>query len=1005
MSPDELRVHQLGAIVADLACWVVRRYAMVDGWTCDGAPIPPGEVWARQRKLYRLDCAEITVPDGWPVEDTYLEIGGYAYGRLRMTTPDGATRTHAVNEYSRRLPLSGPRFAVDATLAPIRDRQVGLATVGDRWSVRLALVEPGLDEFCRTLLAVRDLATADERYRAELLDLAAQAIGAIGWPTGSADYVGRISHRENHGRHWYHVPVKAYPKALSGSARVNLVTARALLDEGLRRLRSERPVNGSVRLLGYAHTDLDWMWPEPVSIPAVVGTVAGALGQLARMPGYRFGLAGSYLYSLVERHDPEVFGRLTAAVTDGRWELLTGMWVEPDATMLGGESLTRQLQEGQAYFQSRFGRRSEVCWLPDTFGFTGALPQLLAGAGIRYFFTTRLAAPAVTPAPSSLFHWEGIDGTRILAYSSQYPDGYQCVPSVESLRTAWRSYDADGVYPHALQPLGYANGIGPTDGDLADASILASMPGVPAAEFTSAAGYFADAERRVRHRSIPAWRGELYMDGFRGTYTTQGRTKVLHRRAETGLLTAEAVGALRVLRTGGPAEDLAEPWRRLLSKQTHDIVAGTCVGEIHRTAEREFADIAGFAGKATERALTAIADDLPDDGTAEPGLLFVNPTLVPRPVRAELADGTVLSSSRTVPPLGAVWGRSFPLTPAMAVGRTLETGRVRLQLGADGTVTSLYDKVCDREMLAGPANRIRAYLDRPYHWDAWELSANYRDFELEPLVCTGMEVVESGPARAALRVAWTFRDSRIEQDVRVWADSARVDFVTRIDWRERRVLLRTYVPTTVTADHATFECAYGVVGRPTAADTAWDQARYETAAHRFVDLSDDRGGIALLNNGRYGHHVSGGELSLSLLRSPVFPDPYADEGEHEFRYALFPHSGDWLAGGVPAEAADLNAALPVIATTGKGDGQWRPFGFDGLPLALGTLKAGGKGIGLVLRTYEPAGARGEVQVTLPTGWAFGAELDLLEDPTGTPGFTFGPHQIRTWSLDRVDTTR
>jgi alpha-mannosidase len=1010
------RVQQLDSLSRDLRCWEARDWVIVDGWTVDGAPLAPGTVWARARQLHHLECAAVTIPDDWPADaDARLELGAYGYGSLRITGSDGRVAVHPVNEYHRRYRLGRGTSTVRATLAPIRDRRVGIATIGDRWRTRVVRLEPDVDAFCRTLTAICDLARTGDESAVAALALAEAAVAAIRWPSRSGDFVSRVSHLENHRRHWFDVPVDAHPAPLTDGQRDALRSALEQLRAGLRDLRAGRDPAGAVDLIGYAHTDLEWLWPEQISHPAVVGQFAGALDQLSRFPEYRFGQSGSYLYQVLEEQEPQAFADLTAAVDSGRWELLTGMWVEPDANMLTGESLTRQLVHGQAYYRSRFGRRSEVCWLPDTFGFTGALPQLLAGAGLRYFFTTRLSTTQVRPHHGSLFRWEGIDGSSVLAFAAASTGGYQCVPSVTSLRDAWTAYPDHGLHPRTLQPLGYANGIGPTDGDLADARVVADLPGVPETRFTTAADFFADADRRTRFAGLPVWRGELYMEGFRGTLTTQGRTKVMHRRAESALLAAETLTALHTVRTGRPPESLTEPWQRLLTRQTHDIISGTCVGEIHAAAEKDFADITAAADQVTGRALAAIAADLPVVDS-RPCLLLANPTLSPRRIRAVLPPGcsstqqvdggSLLVADGHVPPLGVAWSSAWTTTDRATAdsidrGVVLDNRLVRVIVDPSGAVSSVYDKRQRREVIAGAGNVLQAYLDRPHHWDAWELPANYHRFPLEAPTCQGIEVVEQGPARAAVRVRRTFRDSRITQDIRLWADSSRIDFATRIDWHERRVLLRTTFPTTVRADFVTCECAYGVVRRPTATDTDFARSRFEFAAHRFVDLSDRDGGVALLNNGRYGHHAENATLGLSLLRSPVFPDPFADEGHHTFTYSLYPHPGDWLGGGVTAEAADLNQPLPVIDTIGAGTGVWQPIAIAGLPLELGALKAAEHADGLVLRAYEPAGRRGAVTVTPPPGWTTGNELNLLEDTVGPPRFTFEPHQIRTWSIDRV----
>jgi alpha-mannosidase len=306
------------------------------------------------------------------------------------------------------------------------------------------------------------------------------------------------------------------------------------------------------------------------------------------------------------------------------------------------------------------------------------------------------------------------------------------------------------------------------------------------------------------------------------------------------------------------------------------------------------------------------------------------------------------------------------------------------------------DKRAGREVLDGRGNQVWAYVDKPREWDAWELDAAYPAEGIE-LTASEVSLVEPGPHRAALRVVRTFRDSRIVQDIRLWAGSARIDFHTRFDWHDRRWLLKARFPLAVRSPRATFETAFGVVERPTHRNTSWDEARFEVPGHRFADLSEPGYGAALLNDGRYGHHALGSELGLSLLRSPVWPDPLADEGEQELVYALLPHAGGWLEGGVLAEAEDLNRPLLALPARG-GPASLRPLAVGGLPVGLGALKALEDGGGLLLRVYEPQGARGRLTVRTPEGWRIERALDLLERDAGAPALGLGPFSVRGYQL-------
>jgi alpha-mannosidase len=345
-------------------------------------------------------------------------------------------------------------------------------------------------------------------------------------------------------------------------------------------------------------------------------------------------------------------------------------------------------------------------------------------------------------------------------------------------------------------------------------------------------------------------------------------------------------------------------------------------------------------------------------------------------------------------------GVSEPAGPATAEGRVLENALVRVEVGDDGTLASVHDKRAGREVLAGRGNQLWAYVDKPRQWDAWDLEATYAEEGEELPPADSIRVAETGPHRAAIRVERAFRHSRVVQDVRLWAGSARVDLFTRIDWHDRRWLLKARFPLAVRSPRATFETAFGVVERPTHRNTSWDAARFEVPAHRFADLSEPGYGAALLNDGRYGHHAHGNELGISLLRSPVWPDPLADEGEQEFTYALLPHSRGWLEGGVLAEAEDLNRPLPARATGAPAGGSLRPLRLGGLPVGLGALKGLEDGGGLALRVYEPQGARGRLEAELPPDWEADAALDLLEQPEGAPEPELGPFAVRTWRLVR-----
>ncbi|MBV9220117.1 MAG: alpha-mannosidase [Methylobacteriaceae bacterium] len=454
---------------------------------------------------------------------------------------------------------------------------------------------------------------------------------------------------------------------------------------------------------------------------------------------------------------------------------------------------------------------------------------------------------------------------------------------------------------------------------------------------------------------------------------------------------------------------LEDHWRVVLRNEFHDILPGSSIREVYEEAEAELGEVVAAGLKIQGAQINWIAERLTGTGT-KPGVLVINPDLSPRTLRlfspenlpnGQTVDGgSVLAGKTSIPGLSAAIVLDPPLGSELTVAdNCLENAYIRVGFAKDGTITSVFDKRADREVIAGRGNQIWAYADKPRSWDAWDIEEDYARHG-EEIAAAALDIVETGPHRAAIRIARRFRDSEIVQTVRLWSNSARLEFKTEIDWHERRVLVKALFPLAIRSDHAIFECAAGVVRRPTHRNTSWDEARFEVAAHRFVDLSEHGYGVALLNDGKYGHHALHNELGMSLLRSPVYPDPLADEGRQSFTYALYPHQGDWLSGGVLAEAEDLNQPLLGEAVNAEAESTWTAANFGGPQLGLCGLKRAEDGGALILRAYEPAGARGRVALSLTQGWRLGAEVNLLEDRIGSANLCFSPFQIRSWRIER-----
>jgi alpha-mannosidase len=506
---------------------------------------------------------------------------------------------------------------------------------------------------------------------------------------------------------------------------------------------------------------------------------------------------------------------------------------------------------------------------------------------------------------------------------------------------------------------------------------------------------------------LPKWVGELYLELHRGTLTTQAKVKKLNREAEHRLLEAEAFATVAALGgTSYPAEELERLWKLVLLNQFHDILPGTSISEVYKDAYRQLEASVNGAEDLRDKALLRLAR-----GTADAGKIVANAALHPRPLTVLLpvdseagitgADGKHLPAQRTaegllvhapdreVPGLGWVSLALRDETASQGAMSGVEVGGsggeifienelLRVEISADGSLGRVYDKEAGREVLDGGGNRLRAYADKPPNWDAWDIQGDYEMEGEEVPGASSVEVVEDGPLRGAVRVERRFRGSGIFQTYKLLSASRRLDIETHVDWHERQVLLRTLFPLNVRSHEATFETMYGVVKRPTHRNTSWDEVRFEVCAHRFCDMSEPGYGVALLNNSKYGHSARENVLGISLLRSPLYPDPFTDEGEHRFTYSLLPHPGDWTEAGVKREAFALNS--PLIVADGGEPYEYGLVAVEGVELALGSLKRAEDGRGVILRLYEPHGVRGPATLHFAFGVGRAEKVNLLEEP-------------------------
>lgn len=726
----------------------------------------------------------------------------------------------------------------------------------------------------------------------------------------------------------------------------------------------------TVTAVGHAHIDSAWLWPLRETRRKLGRTVSNALAVLDTDPDAVYTMTSAQHFTWLAERFPDLFARVREYAAQGRFVPVGGMWVEADGVVPTGESMVRQLVLGKRYFAETFAHEAREVWLPDSFGYSGALPQLARRAGFRWFFTQKISWNDTTSFPHHSFWWEGIDGTRVFTH---FPpsDTYAAELTARELTHSVANFRDKAIASHSMLAYGYGDGGGgPTREMTARGRRMADLDGVPRVLPRAPEAFFTEAEAELAEvtaqdpRLAPVWHGELYLELHRGTLTSQVAMKQLNRRSEGLLRTAEYLSAAAAL-TGGlpyPADELTAVWQDVLLHQFHDILPGTSISWVHREARETYAAIEARLRNLVARAAGALG----------PGAAAVLPTA--RVVPDGSGGGAVVvDAAAPVPPVRA--------TERPDGGVLLENAALRLRADASGEVVSLVDLARDRELVlpGRPLSSLQLFRDEPVRWDAWDIDRHALRHPQPVTDVRHLRLVQDGPD-TGFEVLRHFGDSWAR--VTTWLRGDRVDIECEVDWHESEHLLKVALPVAVRAAVARCETQYGSVERPVHPNTAGDDAMFEASMHRYVHLADGGYGVGVVNDAMYGmdaRSTAGGTcLRLSLVRAPRFPDPTADRGRHMFRWSLL--VGADLAATVRAAGvltAPVVADVPVIAPLVS----LEPV--DGAAV-IDWVKLADDGSGdLVVRVYEPAGGR--ARAVLRPGPALGDaalvhETDLLERP-------------------------
>lgn len=728
--------------------------------------------------------------------------------------------------------------------------------------------------------------------------------------------------------------------------------------------------------IGHTHIDCAWKWTFKQSREKAQRSFGTVIELMKRYPEYKFMSSQPLLYKYVKEEAPELYEEIKQRVKEGRWEPEGAMWVEADCNLTSGESLVRQIIHGKRFFKDEFGIESRVLWLPDVFGYSAALPQILKKSGVDWFVTSKISWNETNQMPYDTFMWHGIDGTGINTHfltaqnkvRGQKPVRYtsyvgKTKPSM--LAGSYYRYQNKNLSNESIITFGFGDGGGgPTEEDLEYLRRSEKgLPGIPRSEIRFAGDFLNSLEEKIdNNKLLPKWCGELYLEFHRGTYTTLSKNKKNNRECEFLYLDAENLSVLsqKLFDESFPKSELRDGWEEILNNQFHDVIPGTSIGEVYDQCDIDYANIKAIGESAKNAAETKVAENLKAGG-----YVVFNP-------HSFNVDGIVKidgvsASVPSVPSKGYKRVEKSDIIMENHVrvdGNKVETDVYVVVFDEHWQIQSIYDKLLRREVLTGVGNEIRIYADYPDVYDAWEWQP-YSKEEYKPLLSVSSVTRVSDGVREGIKVTRPYLSSRFEQTIWFTDFGRRIDFETEVDWHEHHTMVKTAFPVDINSDKATYEIQFGTIERPTHFNTSWDKAKFEVCAQKYADFSEGGYGVAILNDCKYGHDIHNGTIQLSLLRSPTDPWKDADQGKIEFTYSLMPHEGAFATSDIQREAYYLNYPMRAVKTSGKESSipeQYSLVSINRENVICETVKEAESSQDTVIRLYESKNTKCEADI-------------------------------------------
>lgn len=755
----------------------------------------------------------------------------------------------------------------------------------------------------------------------------------------------------------------------------------------------------TVNCIGHTHIDVAWLWTLAQTREKVQRSFATALELMSLYPEYKFMMSQPQLFRYLSEVDPEMYEKVKQLVREGRWELEGAMWLEADCNLISGESMVRQILHGKRFLKKEFDIESHVLWLPDVFGYSAALPQILNKSGIDHFVTSKISWNDTNTMPYDTFMWQGLDGTEMLTdfitaqnfiRGGEYSNGTTYVGMIDPCMVAgtWNRYQQKQYNDEVMLVYGWGDGGGgPTEDMLEQQRRLSyGLPGIPKTKMSTLAEHLEHTTAKFLNGckeigKTPKWAGELYLEYHRGTYTSMAKNKRYNRKSEMLMQRLEGAASIAAALLGDSyaKQDFYEMWDTVLLNQFHDIIPGSSIKEVYEVSHKQYAELT----EKGEKLLGSVMSRLADNVSAQSGTLVYNSLGFERSDVVEIGGKAVETGA--VPAYG--WKVISPKDCQCEVkldGNTAENKFFILTVDEAGRITRIFDKRNGREVLkrGGFANELQIFEDMPYEYENWELAEYYA--EKCKILDSAAEItpVVDG-CRAGFRISRNYKGSVINQEIYLYNGIERIDVVNKLDWHEHKQLVKIAFPFDIHTSKAVFDIQFGNVERTVNSNTTWEKAKFEVCGHKWVDMSEYGYGVSLLNDCKYGFSTQDGVLKLTALKCGTDPNPEADQGLHEFTYSIYPHSGDFRDGGTVNAAYSLNQPLEAADVTENRGTLPESFSFVSCKnpnIVVDTLKQCEDSDDYIVRFFDAFDCKSEAMLSFGLPIASAELCDLMENP-------------------------